>query len=74
MLTLLLTICLLYVACKLGWIAVKAGWGLLKIGLSVFIILTIVGMLVEGLIRLAIPVLLVVGLFVIIRSFTDERV
>ena len=64
MLTLMFVIGMLVLLGKLGWIAVKAAWGLLKALLFVlFLPAILVVLFVVGLVKLALP-LLVIGLLV----------
>ena len=63
MLTMLFTILLILIFGKLLIFAIKASWGLAKILLSVLIFpLVLVGLVAAGLIYIAFPVLLIVGL------------
>lgn len=70
MLTLLFIILLCTTTWKLFWFALKASWGMLKIVLAVlFFPLAVIGLAYIGLVVVAIPLLLLVGLVTVIGDF-----
>ena len=69
MLSLLFTVLMLVVFGKLFVFSVKASWGVAKILLTVvFLPINLVVMAVVGLMSLALPVLLIVGICTFIRA------
>ena len=69
MLTLLFTILMFLVFGKLLGFAFKAAWGISKIICSVVLLpLFLIGLVLQGLIAIALPVLLIVGLIIWIYS------
>ena len=69
MLTLLFTIFMFLVFGKLLGFAFKAAWGISKIICSVVLLpLFLIGLVLQGLIAIALPVLLIVGLIIWICS------
>ncbi len=69
MLTILAVMLMIWIFGKLLMIAVRASWGILKIlFMIVFLPLIIVGLLVAGIIYLAFPILLVLGLVAVFAS------
>lgn len=69
MLTLLFTILMFLVFGKLLGFAFKAAWGISKIICSVVLLpLFLIGLVLQGLIAIALPVLLIVGLIIWICS------
>lgn len=63
MLTLIFFILMIVVFGKLLGIAVRAAWGISKIVCSVVLLpLFLVGLVIKGLIEIALPVLLIVGI------------
>ena len=69
MLTLLFIICMFGVFGKLFWFGVKAAWGISKFVLTiVFLPLILLVMVAGGLISIALPVLLVIGVVGLIAS------
>lgn len=69
MLTLLFTILMLVVFGKLLLFSIRASWGLVKILLTVvFLPVILVVMAAVGLMSLALPVLLIVGVVTLIKS------
>lgn len=69
MLTILFTICLIWLFIKLVILSVKAAWGITKFVFTVILFpLILIGLVVGGLINIAFPLLLIVGIIVIIAS------
>ena len=75
MLTLLFVICMIAVFGKLAVLALKGAWGLTKIIFSlVFLPLILIGMVIKGLIILALPVLLIFGVIFLITELHSSRI
>ena len=75
MLTLLFVICMIAVFGKLAVLALKGAWGLTKIIFSlVFLPLILIGMVIKGLIVLALPVLLIFGVIFLITELQSSRI
>lgn len=73
MLSLLFIICMFYVFGKLFFFGLRAAWGISKFVLTiVFLPLILVGLVLGGLITLAFPILIVVGIIVLITSVTNR--
>lgn len=69
MLTLLFIVCMFGVCGKLFCFGIKAAWGISKFVLTiVFFPLLLIGMLAGGLLYLALPILLVVGIISLFSS------
>ncbi len=69
MLTLLFTILMFVIFGKLLVFAVKATWGISKILLTiVFLPLLLVGLVIEGLVAIALPVLIIVGIISVVAE------
>lgn len=69
MLTFIFIVLMFLIFGKILGFAVKAAWGITKIVCSVVLLpLFLVGLVLQGLIAIALPVLLVVGLVVLICS------
>ena len=69
MLSLLFVICLFWVFGKLCIFGVKAAWGISKFLVTVVLLpLVLIGMVVCGLIYIAFPILIVVGIVALISS------
>lgn len=69
MLTLLFMVLMIVVFGKLLVFALKASWGIVKVLLTiVFLSLVLVCLVLAGLVYVAVPVLLVVGLFSMVRE------
>ncbi|MGN0353810.1 MAG: hypothetical protein ACI4EI_01900 [Muricoprocola sp.] len=69
MLGFLFTIGMLWVFGKLLLIGIKAAWGISKFLLTVVLLpVILIGMVIGGLIYLAVPILLVIGIVVFISS------
>ena len=63
MLTILFLICLIWIFIKLFLFGIKAAWGIFKILLTVVLIpLILISMVVLGLIYVAFPILIVIGI------------
>ena len=70
MLNLLFTILMIIVFGKLIGVAIRATWGIAKILVSlVFLPLILIGLVLGGLIWLAFPVLLIVGVISLFKVF-----
>ena len=75
MLTLLFVICMIAVFGKLAVLALRGAWGLTKIIFSlVFLPLILIGMVIKGLIILALPVLLIFGVIFLITELQGDRI
>ena len=73
MLSLLFVICMFGVFGKLFFFGLRAAWGISKFVLTiVFLPLILVGLVVGGLISLAFPILIVVGIIALISSVTSR--
>ena len=71
MLTVLFIICMLGFVGKLFFFGIKAAWGISKIIASVVLLpLFLIGLVAVGLIKIAFPVLLIVG---VISLFAPKR-
>ena len=71
MLTILFLICLIWIFIKLFLFGIKAAWGIFKILLTVVSIpLILISMVVLGLIYVAFPILIVIGIvsYIITRA------
>lgn len=69
MLTLLFIVCMFGVCGKLFYFGIKVAWGISKFVLTiVFFPLLLIGMLAGGLLYLALPILLVVGIISLFSS------
>lgn len=69
MLTLLFIVLIVVVFGKLLVFALKASWGIVKVLLTiVFLPLVLVCLVLAGLVYVAVPILLVVGLFSMVRE------
>ena len=69
MLSLLFTICMIWVFGKLFIFGVKAAWGISKLLLTVvFLPLILVGMVIGGLMSIAFTILIVVGIVALVAS------
>ena len=67
MLTLLFIILLIGVMGKLIWLAIRAAWGITKVLFSiVFLPIVLIALAVSGLMVVALPVLLIVGLIALL--------
>lgn len=69
MLTFIFSILMLVVFGKLLFFAIKAAWGITKILLYiVFLPLILIGLVVAGLIYVAIPILIIVGIVALVKA------
>lgn len=69
MLSLLFTILLIVIFGKLLIFGVKAAWGISKLLVTVVLLpLTLIGLVIGGLLSLAFPILIVVGIIAVICS------
>ena len=63
MLTLLFLICMFGIFGKLLWFGIKAAWGITKIVFAIVLLpVILIGLLLSGLIYIAFPILIVVGI------------
>lgn len=70
MLSLLFTILMIIVFGKLIGVAVRATWGIAKVIVSlVFLPLILIGLVIGGLIYIAFPILIVLGIVALVRGF-----
>lgn len=73
MLSLLFIICMFGIFGKLFFFGLRAAWGISKFVLTiVFLPLILVGLVLGGLMTLAFPILIVVGIIVLITSITSR--
>lgn len=69
MLTLLFGICMIWVFGKLLVFGVKAAWGIIKILVTIVLLpLVLIGMVAGGLLYLAFPILIVIGIVSLVNS------
>lgn len=69
MMTLLFMILMVWIFGKLIGVAFKAAWGISKVLFTlVFLPITLLGLVFVGLIKLAFPILAIVGLVTLIRT------
>ncbi len=69
MLTIIFTVALLWVAWKMLILELKAAWGIIRILCTVFLFpLLLFGMVCAGLLYIAAPILIIIGIIVLIRS------
>ena len=67
MLLLLFTICMIWISGKLFIFGVKAAWGISKLLLTVvFLPLILIGMVIGGLMSIAFPILIIVGIVALV--------
>lgn len=67
MLSLLFTICMIWIFGKLFIFEVKAAWGISKLLLTVvFLPLILIGMVIGGLMSIAFPILIIVGIVALV--------
>ena len=72
MLTLLFMIVMIGVIGKIIGFAFRMSWGLLKILFTIaFWPLILIGMVIAGLIEIAFPILIVIGLITLVTSITE---
>jgi hypothetical protein len=73
MVTLIFGLLLILICGKLLWFAIKAAWGLSKIIVSVVLFpVLLIGMVCMGLIYLAFPILVIVGVVALIKAWSNE--
>ncbi|MGI6096095.1 MAG: hypothetical protein ACOYBL_11795 [Lachnospiraceae bacterium] len=69
MLSLLFAICMIWVFGKLLFFGIKAAWGISKFLITIVLLpLILIGMVAGGLISIAFPILIVVGMVALISS------
>ena len=69
MLELIFAICMLYVFGKMLIWGIKAAWGIAKIFWTIiFLPVTLIGMVIGGLMYIAFPILIVIGLISLIKA------
>ena len=69
MLTIIFTVALLWLAWKMLILEIRAAWGIVRILCTVFLLpLFLFGMVCAGLLYMAVPILIIVGIVVLIRS------
>ena len=69
MLEFIFAICMLYVFGKMLIWGIKAAWGIAKIFWTIiFLPVTLIGMVIGGLMYIAFPVLIVIGLISLIKA------
>lgn len=69
MLSLLFTICMIWVFGKLLFFGIKATWGISKFLVTLVLLpLILIGLVVGGLIYIAFPILIIVGIAVLVLS------
>lgn len=69
MLEIIFAVCMLWIFGKIFAFGIKAAWGISKIVLTVvFLPIVLVGMVIAGLIYIAFPILLIVGIVGVFRS------
>ena len=69
MLSLLFAICMIWIFGKLLFFVIKAAWGISKLLVTVVLLpLVLIGMVIGGLIYIAFPILIVVGIVALISS------
>ncbi len=69
MLSFLFTICMIWVFGKLLFFGIKAAWGISKFLVTIVLLpLILIGLVVGGLIYIAFPILIIVGIAVLVLS------
>ena len=69
MLTILFTICMFWIFGKILVFGIKAAWGLSKLLFTVVLLpFVLVGMVLDGLLFLAFPILLIIGIVFLLAS------
>lgn len=69
MLSLLFTICMIWVFGKLLFFGIKAAWGISKFLVTIVLLpLILIGLVVGGLIYIAFPILIIAGIAVLVLS------
>ena len=73
MLTMIFIICMIAVFGKLALLAVRGAWGLTKILFSlIFLPFILIGLVLKGLILIALPVLIVIGIVALIGGIAGR--
>lgn len=69
MLSILFAICMIWVFGKLLFFGIRAAWGISKFLVTIVLLpLTLIGMVIGGLINIAFPILIVVGIVALVSS------
>lgn len=69
MITILFGICMLWVFGKLLVFGIKAAWGISKMFFTIILLpVVLIGMVIGGLIYIAFPVVLIIGIIMLIRA------
>ncbi|MCQ2520727.1 MAG: hypothetical protein MJ107_09385 [Lachnospiraceae bacterium] len=72
MITLLFTLLMIAVICKMVALSIKLTWGLVKVATYIFLLPAIIlAIAFSGLMTIALPVLIVVGLVALLRPAVD---
>lgn len=73
MLSILFLIAVFWVCGKLLWWGLKAAWGITKVVATVvFFPIIVIGLLMAGLVYLAVPILVVVGIIAMVRALAHS--
>ncbi|MBR5047479.1 MAG: hypothetical protein IKX76_04510 [Eubacterium sp.] len=73
MLTLIFVFCMFAVFGKLAFVAIKGAWGLTKILFTlIFLPFILIGLVLKGLIFVALPVLVVIGIISLITGAANH--
>lgn len=69
MLTILFGILLFVIFGKLALFGIKMAWGLIKLGFYIlFLPLILIGLVIKGLLIIAFPILIVIGIIVLVKT------
>lgn len=69
MLSILFAICMIWIFGKLLFFGIRAAWGISKFLVTIVLLpLTLIGMVIGGLINIAFPILIVVGIVALVSS------
>lgn len=69
MLSILFAICMIWIFGKLLFFGIRAAWGISKFLVTIVLLpLTLIGMVIGGLIHIAFPILIVVGIVALVSS------
>ena len=69
MLSMLFAICMIWIFGKLLFFGIRAAWGISKFLVTIVLLpLTLIGMVIGGLINIAFPILIVVGIVALVSS------
>lgn len=69
MLSILFAICMIWIFGKLLFFGIRAAWGISKFLVTIVLLpLTLIGMVIGGLIHIAFPILIVVGIVSLVSS------